>query len=198
MPRVMPGVSCEAIMIKRVTFPLTSAAVRDLQAGDMVSLNGPILTARDAAHKRLIQTLDAGEPLPVDLNGQTIYYLGPTPAAPGQVIGAAGPTTASRMDTYTPRLLALGLRGMLGKGKRSPEVIEAMKQYEAVYFAATGGAAALLARSVTSCEIIAYPDLGTEAIRRLELRDFPAIVAIDCHGNNRYEQGPALYRREKS
>lgn len=185
-------------MIKHVTFPLTSETVRDLRAGDMVSLNGPMLTARDAAHKRLIQTLDAGELLPVDLSGQTIYYLGPTPAPPGQVIGAAGPTTASRMDTYTPRLLALGLRGMLGKGKRSPEVIEAMKTHGAVYFAATGGAAALLARSVISCSIVAYPDLGTEAIRLLELRDFPAIVAIDSLGNNRYEQGPALYRRERS
>jgi fumarate hydratase subunit beta len=196
MPRVMPGVFCEATMIKRVTLPLTSESVRDLHAGDMVFLNGPILTARDAAHKRLRQTLDAGEPLPVDLNGQTIYYLGPTPAPPGHVIGAAGPTTASRMDSYTPRLLALGLRGMLGKGKRSAEVIEAMKKHGAIYFAATGGAAALLARSVTGCEVVAYPDLGTEAIRMLELRDFPAIVAIDCQGNNRYEQGPALYRRK--
>jgi fumarate hydratase subunit beta len=185
-------------MRKSVSLPLTQAAVEALRAGDTVSLSGPVLTARDAAHKRLAQAIAAGEPLPVELRGQSIYYLGPTPARPGRVIGAAGPTTASRMDPYTPELLALGLRGMLGKGKRSPAVVAAMRTHQAVYFVATGGAAALLAQSVIHCEVIAYPDLGAEAIRFLELRDFPATVAIDCQGNNRYEIGPALYHRDHS
>jgi fumarate hydratase subunit beta len=166
----------------------------DLRVGDQVSISGVIFTARDAAHNRLVETLKAGRPLPVDFKDQIIYYAGPTPAKPGKVIGSCGPTTSSRMDAYTPTLLEQGLRGMIGKGPRSKEVIDSMKKHGAVYFAAIGGAAALIANSIKSVEIIAYPELGPEAIRRMEVVDYPCIVAIDAEGNNLYELGVRQYR----
>jgi fumarate hydratase subunit beta len=178
---------------KRVQLPLTAEAVADLKAGDRVFLSGPMLTGRDAAHKRLVELVDKGEPLPVDLTGQTIYFVGPSPAKPDQVIGSCGPTTSYRMDPYSPKLIALGLRGMVGKGERGPEVVAAMKQYGAVYFAAVGGAAALIARSVKSTEVVAYEDLGPEAIRLMEVEDFPVIVAQDAHGGNLYREGVEQY-----
>ncbi len=160
-------------------------------------ISGVIYAARDAAHQRLIQALDRGEKLPFELKGQTLYYMGPSPAKPGQVIGSAGPTTSSRMDTYTPRLIASGLRGMIGKGSRSPAVKEAIQKYRAVYFATTGGAGALLAKSIKQVEIIAYEDLGTEAILRLIVEDLPAIVANDVYGEDLFQQGKARYQRNK-
>ncbi len=174
--------------------PLTDDVVRGLRAGDRVTLSGVVYTARDAAHKRLIAALEAGEPLPIPLEGQIIYYVGPSPAQPGQVIGAAGPTTASRVDPYTPALLARGLKGMIGKGKRGPHVRAALQAHNAVYFAAVGGAAALIAERIQSVEVIAYDDLGTEAIRRLVVADFPAMVANDAHGGDVYEQARASYQ----
>jgi fumarate hydratase subunit beta len=179
----------------RITTPLTEAAARELKAGDSVLITGTIYTGRDAAHKRLVETLDRGEKLPVDFDGQIIYYVGPSPAKPGQAIGAAGPTTSGRMDAYTPKMLAQGLKGMIGKGYRTAEVVEAMKKHGAVYFAATGGAAALIAKSIKKYEVIAYADLGTEAISRLTVEDFPAIVVIDSEGRNYYEEGQKPYRR---
>jgi fumarate hydratase subunit beta len=155
-----------------------------------------MLTGRDSAHKRLVELVDKGEPLPVDLTGQTIYFVGPSPAKPDQVIGSCGPTTSYRMDPYSPKLIALGLRGMVGKGERGPEVVAAMKQHGAVYFAATGGAAALIARSVKSTEVVAYEDLGPEAIRLMEVEDFPAIVAQDARGGNLYREGVEQYAIE--
>ena len=178
-----------------ITTPLTESDVARLRIGDRVLLSGVIYTGRDAAHKRLFELLQAGKPLPVDLRGQVIYYVGPTPAKPGRVIGSAGPTTASRMDAYTPLLIEHGLKGMIGKGRRSPEVIEAMKKHKAVYFGATGGAAALLARCVKKAEIIAYDDLGPEAIHCLEVEDFPLIVINDTLGGDLYEQGIKKYRK---
>jgi fumarate hydratase subunit beta len=178
---------------KRVQLPLTAEAVADLKAGDRVFLSGPMLTGRDAAHKRLVELVDKGESLPVDLEGQTIYFVGPSPAKPDQVIGSCGPTTSYRMDPYSPKLIALGLRGMIGKGERGPEVVEAMKEHGAVYFAATGGAAALIARSVKSTEVIAYEELGPEAIRLMEVEDFPVVVAQDAHGGNLYHEGVEQY-----
>lgn len=166
-----------------------------MTAGTQVLLSGVIYTARDAAHLRLIQALDKGEPLPFDLEGQTIYYVGPSPVRPGEVIGSAGPTTSSRMDRYTPRLLAAGLKAMIGKGNRSPEVKEAIKRYKAVYFVAVGGAGALLAESIKGAEVIAYADLGTEAILRLTVENFPVIVANDIYGADLFEQGKARYQR---
>lgn len=182
-------------MVKHVTLPLTEEAARSLRAGDQVLLTGSVLTARDAAHKRLIALLDEGKPLPVDLAGETIYYVGPAPARPGQAVGPAGPTTSYRMDPYTPRLLALGLRGMIGKGERRPEVIAAIKAHGAVYFGAVGGSAVLISRSILKSEVLAYPDLGPEAIHRFYIKDFPAVVAIDSQGSNQYRQGPELYRK---
>ena len=173
---------------KRVTVPLTDEDARSLKAGDYVYLNGTVYSARDAAHKRMQEALDAGRELPFDIRGNVIYYLGPSPAREGQVIGSAGPTTASRMDKYTPELLDLGLKGMIGKGKRSQAVHEAMVRNGCVYFAAVGGAGALLSKAITASEVIAYDDLGTEAIRKLEIRDFPVIVVIDSEGNDLYEQ----------
>lgn len=161
---------------------------KKLKAGDSVLISGTMYTARDAAHKRMIELLDRGEELPFDIAGQTIYYLGPSPAKPGQIIGSAGPTTSTRMDRYTPALLDLGLKGMIGKGRRSEEVIGAMKRNGAVYFAAIGGAGALLSKAITKAEVIAWEDLGTEAVRRIEVKDFPAIVVIDSQGNNLYER----------
>ncbi|HQH13560.1 MAG TPA: Fe-S-containing hydro-lyase, partial [Candidatus Sumerlaeota bacterium] len=165
--------------IKRLSTPLTDEAVLSLKMGDDVLISGVIYTGRDAAHKRLFDILQAGGELPVDLRGQIIYYVGPAPAKPGHAIGPAGPTTSYRMDAYTPRLLEYGLKGMIGKGNRSHEVIEAIKKYKAVYFAAIGGAAALIAKSIHKAEVVAYDDLGPEAIRRLEVVDFPAVVIND-------------------
>ena len=167
-----------------------------LRAGDTVTLTGTLYTGRDAAHKRLIAALDAGEPLPFDPEGQTIYYVGPAPASPGHASGSAGPTTSYRMDAYTPRLLEKGLRGMIGKGVRNDEVRAAMQRYGAVYFGAVGGAAALIARSIEKSEVIAYPDLGTEAVHRLTVRAFPCLVLMDAYGGNLYESGRAEYARE--
>ena len=179
----------------RITPPLTDSDVERLKAGDKVLITGVLYTARDAAHKRLVELLDKGEELPFDPKGQIIYYVGPTPAKPGAVIGSAGPTTSGRMDAYAPRLLECGLKGMIGKGQRNDEVIEAIKQHKAVYMAAVGGAAALIAQSIKKCEIIAYEELGPEAIRRLEVEDFPAIVANDSSGGNLFSAGVAKYRR---
>ena len=177
----------------RLTTPLTLKDVEQLRIGDRVLLNGFIYTARDAAHHRLIELINNDKPLPMELNGEVIYYVGPTPAKPGTVIGAAGPTSSYRMDDYTPALLEKGLKGMIGKGARSEAVKEAMQKHKAVYFAATGGAGALIAQSIRSAEIVAYPDLETEAIRRLEIQDFPAIVAIDIYGGDLYQTGQSQF-----
>jgi len=179
----------------RLTPPLTDADVEKLQAGDRVLLSGILLTGRDAAHRRLADLLKKGEKLPVDLKGQIIYYVGPTPAKPGQTIGSAGPTTSYRMDAYTPGLLALGLKGMIGKGSRSLEVIAAMKKYKAVYFGATGGAGALLSKHIKKAEVLAYPDLGPEAIMQLEVENFPVIVINDIEGGDLYRKGAEEYGR---
>lgn len=175
--------------------PLSDEDLARLRIGDRVLLSGVIYTGRDAAHKRLFELLQAGKPLPVDLRGQVIYYVGPAPARPGQVIGSASPTTAGRMDAYAPALIEHGLKGMIGKGRRSPEVIEAMKKHKAVYFGATGGAAALLARCIRKAEVVAYEDLGPEAIHCLEIEDFPLIVINDVHGADLYEDGVRNYRQ---
>lgn len=175
-------------MEKYITTPITEKTVSELNAGDYVYITGTIYTARDAAHKRLFEALQKGEELPIDLKNNTLYYLGPSPAREGQVIGSAGPTTSSRMDKYTPLLLERGLKGMIGKGKRSPEVIEAMEKNHAVYFAAIGGAGALLSKCIQKAEVIAYEDLGTEAIRRLEVEKLPVIVVIDERKNNLYDR----------
>ena len=179
----------------KITPPLTDADIEKLKAGDKVLISGVLYTARDAAHKRLIELLDKGEKLPFDIKGQLIYYVGPTPEKPGQVIGSAGPTTSGRMDAYTPRLLELGLKGTIGKGQRSQEVIGAMKKYKAVYLAAVGGAAALIAKTIKKAEIIAYEDLGPEAIRRLEVVDFPAIVVNDVYGDDLFMIGVERYKK---
>ena len=179
----------------KLTPPLTDKDVEKLKAGDKVLITGVLYTARDAAHKRFIELLDKGEKLPIDVKGQLIYYVGPTPEKPGQVIGSAGPTTSGRMDVYTPRLLELGLKGTIGKGQRSADVVEAMKKYKAVYLAAVGGAAALIAKTIKKAEIVAYEDLGPEAIRRLEVVDFPAIVVNDINGNDLFKIGVEKYRR---
>jgi len=167
-----------------VTLPLSAEAVRSLRVGDLVLLSGPVLTARDAAHKRLADMIGRGDTLPVDLTGQTIYYVGPSPAPKGRPVGSAGPTSSYRMDRYTPLLLKCGVNGMIGKGRRGDAVLEAMRGYGAVYFGAVGGAAALLARAITASEDVAFPDLGTEAIRRFTLKDFPAIVLADSGGHD--------------
>ncbi|MGN0715203.1 MAG: Fe-S-containing hydro-lyase [Anaerovoracaceae bacterium] len=180
-------------MEKRITTPLTLEKTRDLHCGDNVLISGVIYTGRDAAHKRLVELLQQGKELPLDVKDAIIYYVGPAPAQPGKVIGSAGPTTSYRMDAYAPTLLDIGLKGMIGKGKRSPEVIESMKKNGAVYFGAIGGAGALLAKCIKKAEVIAYEDLGAEAIRRLEVEDLPAVVIIDSEGNNLYEQGRADY-----
>lgn len=174
--------------------PLQGDTARSLRAGDVVTLSGALYTARDAAHKRLVALIDQGLPLPFDLNGQTIYYVGPAPASPGHAVGSAGPTSSYRMDPYTVRLLDRGLRGMIGKGLRSREVIEAMHRCGAVYFGATGGAAALIARCIKKSEVVAWPDLGTEAVHRFEVEGFPAVVLIDSEMNSLYESGPLLYK----
>ena len=178
-----------------ITSPIGPETIEKLTVDTQVLISGVVYTARDAAHHRLVQALDKGDKLPFDPEGQTLYYMGPSPARPGQVIGSAGPTTSSRMDEYTPRLLAAGLKAMIGKGDRSPAVKEAIKKHKAVYFAAIGGAAALLAKSVKQVEVIAYEDLGTEAILRLNVEDFPAIVANDIYGADLFEEGKAEYHR---
>ena len=178
--------------MKNINVPLSHADIADLKAGEQVLLSGIIYTARDAAHRRMIEYLEKGEGLPIDINGQVIYYMGPTPAKPGKVIGSAGPTTSSRMDIYTPKLLDAGLKGMIGKGKRSTEVIESIKKYKAVYFAAAGGAGALLSKRIKKAELVAYGDLGPEAIYRLEVEDFPVIVVNDIYGKDLYEEAQRL------
>ncbi|MDR3335288.1 MAG: Fe-S-containing hydro-lyase [Treponema sp.] len=180
-------------MEHRIELPLTRDKAALLSAGDTVYLSGILYTARDAAHKRLITLLDEGKPLPFPLEDAVVYYVGPTPAAPGQIIGSAGPTTSYRMDAYTPRLLDLGMRGMIGKGKRSPEVVEGMKRAGAVYLGAIGGAGALLSDRIKAAEVIAFDDLGPEAIRRLSVGDFPVVVIIDHWGNNLYQTGREAY-----
>ena len=180
-------------MEKRITLPLTEELAQSLHAGDTVLLTGTIYTSRDAGHKRMCESLAKGEPLPFDPQDATIYYVGPTPAKPGQVIGSAGPTTSGRMDAYAPTMLSVGARGMIGKGARLPEVVEAMKRYSGVYFGAIGGAGALLAKCIKKCELIAYEDLGAEALRKLYVEDMPLVVIIDSQGNNLYESGRAEY-----
>lgn len=183
-------------MTKRLVTPLTDEALAELKAGDEVEITGTLYTARDAAHKRMVQALQAGEKLPFDLRGQIIYYVGPTPPQPGQVIGSAGPTTSVRMDPLTLPLLEAGLKGIIGKGGRGAAVREALKKFTAVYLGAVGGAGALLAGHIEKAEIVAYEDLGPEAIRRLTVARFPAIVINDIHGNDLLEQGKAEWRRE--
>ena len=180
-------------MAIKVTAPMTREQARALKSGDSVLLSGVIYTARDAAHKRLCELVEQGKELPLDVKDSIIYFVGPTPAKPGQVIGSAGPTTSYRMDAYSPTMIEQGQTGMIGKGKRSPEVIEAMKKHGAVYFGAIGGCGALLSKCIKKAEVIAYDDLGAEAIRRLEVEDFPVIVIIDSEGNNLYETGRAAF-----
>lgn len=178
----------------RITTPFTEEMSRKLKAGDSVLITGTIISARDAAHKVMTEALARGEKLPVDWKNQIVYYLGPTPAKPGDPIGSCGPTTSGRMDAYTPTILDQGIKGMVGKGSRTPEVVEAMKRNGATYFAAVGGAAALIAKSVKKYTVLAYPELGPEAVAALEVVDFPAIVVIDCEGNNFYEIGQKPFR----
>ena len=179
-----------------ITSPIGAEIIEKLTVGTRVLISGVIYTARDAAHHRLVQALEKGDRLPFDLNGQTLYYMGPSPAKLGQVIGSAGPTTSERMDIYTPRLIAAGIKAMIGKGNRSPAVKEAIKQYKAVYLAAIGGAGALIVKSIKQVEVIAYEDLGAAAILRLNVEDFPAIVANDIYGEDLFEQGKARYQKE--
>lgn len=181
--------------LKRITTPLADDATGSLRAGEKVLLSGFIYTARDAAHKRFIETLDAGGELPFDIRGQVIYYCGPAPAPPGKVMGSCGPTTSSRMDVYAPRLISLGLKGMIGKGKRSEKVRDSLREHRAVYLGATGGAGALIARTVVAAEVIAYEDLGPEAVVRLEVKDMPLFVINDIHGNDLYLEGIEHYRK---
>lgn len=179
--------------MQKITSPISPAVIEKLKAGDQVLITGVIYVARDAAHKRIVEALDNGERPPFDIKGQTIYYMGPSPAKPGQVIGAAGPTTSGRIDVYAPRMMKEGLRGMIGKGLRTQEVKDAMKKYKAVYFAAIGGAGALLSKRIKKSEVVAYEDLGAEALRRLEVEDFPATVVNDIYGGDLYEEGKAKY-----
>jgi fumarate hydratase subunit beta len=180
-------------MPKKIALPLTEKTLTDLKAGENVLLSGVLYVARDAAHRKMIETLDKGESLPFDIKDQTLYYMGPSPAPPGKVIGSAGPTTSVRMDAYTPRLLAAGLKGMIGKGVRSAEVKDAIKKYQAIYFAAVGGAGALISKTITKSEVIAYPELGPEAILRLEVKDFPVTVINDIYGGDLYIEGKKKY-----
>lgn len=182
-------------MDKYINTPLTDEKVADLKAGDYVYISGTIYTARDAAHKRMTEGLERGEKLPFNIENQIIYYLGPTPNREGQVIGSAGPTTSSRMDKYAPALLERGLKGMIGKGKRNHEVVDSMKKNTAVYFAAVGGAGALLSKCIKKSEVIAYDDLGTEAIRKLEVENLPVITVIDCEGNDLYQSAVEEYKK---
>jgi fumarate hydratase subunit beta len=182
-------------MLKKVKLPLSEETLKDLHAGDNVLLTGVIYVARDTAHKRMVEGLESGKVLPFDIRGQTIYYMGPSPARPGQAIGAAGPTTSGRMDSFSVLLMEAGLKGMIGKGNRSKAVREAIKQYRAVYFAAIGGAGALISRSIKKSELVAYEELGVEAVRRLEVEDFPVTVINDIYGNDLYEEGKSKYQK---
>lgn len=182
-------------MEKKITLPITDEDIKNLKAGDSVLLTGSIITGRDAAHKRLYELIQKGEKLPVDIKGELIYYVGPAPAKPGYAVGPAGPTSSYRMDKYAPSLLDLGLKGMIGKGARNKEVVDVIVRNKGVYLVAIGGAAALIAKSIKSEEILCYEDLGTEAVRRYEVEDFPCIVAIDSNGNNVYETEPPKYRK---
>lgn len=184
-------------MATKITTPLTRDTVKTLKSGDSCLITGTIYTARDAAHKRLCELINKGEPLPLDIKDSIIYFVGPTPAKPGEIIGSAGPTTSYRMDAYSPDLIKLGLTGMIGKGKRNDKVIDAMKIHGAVYFGAIGGCGALLGKCIKKCEIIAYDDLGAEAIRKLYVEDFPVVVIIDSNGNNLYETGKENYLKQK-
>lgn len=184
-------------MEKKITAPIDKETARTLRAGDYVKITGTIYTARDAAHKRLYEALEKGEKLPIDIKGITIYYMGPSPARDGRPIGSAGPTTASRMDKYAPKLLDLGMVGMIGKGKRTQEVLDAVVRNEGAYFAAVGGAGAILSKKIIASEVVAYEDLGTEAIRKLTVEDFPVIVVADCKGNNLYETAVKEWRVEE-
>lgn len=181
----------------KITTPFTEDKVKGLRAGDSVLLSGVLYTGRDAAHKRLIDLLDKGEELPLNIENEIIYYVGPSPAKPGMIIGSAGPTTSYRMDPYAPKLLDLGLKGMIGKGARNQEVIDAIKRNKAIYFGAIGGAAALIGKSIVKSEIIAYEDLGAEAIRKIEVKDMPLVVIIDSEGRNLYEEGQKEYLRSQ-
>ena len=181
--------------VKKLTTPLTEETVLNLKAGDNVLITGVIYSARDAAHKKLVDLLEKGEKLPLELRSQIIYYVGPTPAKPGQVIGSAGPTTSGRMDAYTPALLNRGVKGLIGKGSRNQAVKDALKEYKAVYFASVGGAAALTAKTIKKAELVAYEELGAEAIRRLEVEDFPATVINDAYGSDLFEEGTKKYAR---
>lgn len=183
-------------MNRHITTPLTQETARELRAGDVVTISGTVYTARDAAHKRMIETLDRGEKLPIDVKNTILYYLGPSPAREGRPIGSAGPTTASRMDRYAPRLLNLGLTGMIAKGRRNEEVRQAMMRNGAVYFTAVGGAGALLSKRILESEVVAYEDLGPEAIRKLTVENLPVIVVLDAEGNNLYETAPEKYRKD--
>ncbi len=189
------SLSIAADGVKKISPPLSDADVESLKAGDRVRISGVLYTARDAAHGRLWPLIEKGERLPIDVKGQIIYYTGPSPARPGHVVGSIGPTTGGRMDKFTPALLKLGLKGTMGKGARSPVVKDAFRQYKGVYFGAIGGAGAVLSHFVKKVAIVAYEDLGTEAIRRLEVEDFPAIVVNDCHGGDLYEEGMTRYAR---
>ena len=182
-------------MVKKIVLPLTDDVIKELRTGESVLLSGIIYVARDAAHRRMVETLDRGEPLPFDISGQIIYYMGPSPAPPGKVIGSAGPTTSGRMDKYTPRLIEQGLKGMIGKGMRSQPVKDALVKYKAVYFGAVGGAGAIISRSIKKVEVIVYDDLGAEAVRKIEVEDFPAVVVNDIYGTDLYENGQAAYRK---
>lgn len=180
--------------IKKIETPLTDEVIEDLNAGDQVLITGTIYTGRDSAHKRLVEVIESGDELPIPLEGQIIYYVGPAPAKPGQVINSAGPTTSMRMDAYAPELIRLGLAGMIGKGPRNDDVKNAMREYGAIYFAAVGGAAALIAKSITKAEVVAYDDLGPEAIHKLTVEEFPAVVATDAKGNDLYIEGKEKYK----
>ncbi|MDH4184077.1 MAG: Fe-S-containing hydro-lyase [Nitrospinota bacterium] len=182
--------------IKKITTPLTDEVIASLNAGDEVRITGELYTARDAAHKRLVDLLDQGQPLPFDIKGAVIYYVGPSPAKPGAVVGSAGPTTSYRMDAYAERLMEVGMKGMIGKGKRAKDVVDAIVKHKTVYFAAIGGAAALIARSIKNVELVAYEDLGPEAIRRMKVEDFQAVVINDIHGADLYQMGQEKYRIE--
>ena len=184
-------------MAKKVMLPLTNETLKDLKAGDNVLLNGTMYVGRDAAHKRIVEAMEQGKRLPFDIEGQAIYFMGPSPSKPGQPIGSAGPTTSGRMDSYSPRLIAAGLKGMIGKGMRSQEVKDAMRKYRAVYLAAIGGAGALISKSIKKAEVIAYEELGAEAVRRLEVEDFPATVVNDIYGGDLYQEGKAGYRVDR-
>jgi fumarate hydratase subunit beta len=183
-------------MAKKILLPLTKETIKSLKSGDNILLSGVLYVARDAAHRRMVEALDKGEPLPFDIKDQTLYYMGPSPAPLGRVIGSAGPTTSARMDAYTPRLLAAGLKGMIGKGIRSPEVKEAMKKYQAIYLAAVGGAGALISKTIIKSEVVVYPDLGPEAVLKLEVRDFPATVINDIYGGDLYVEGKKKYKKD--